>query len=174
MLRRAGLMLLCAALALGLAAETATRSVLCLVLVTEGDSAEGTALYMRYMGIQPELLRSFAPARFTIDRKGFSIEAGGSFRYSAGESEPLERYGRTVLNAVKAEIGAPMPPKVWKSVEVEIKVAELAAGGDAVQPGARAIELAARKLKLKKGQAWIERMELVSPGLIRAVGKFVK
>jgi len=174
MLRRACLMLLCSALALGVAAETTTRSILCLILTTEGASAQGNALYLKYMALQPELLRSYTPTRFTVTRTEFSTTAEGRISYSAQELEPVERYGKTVLNSVAVEfVSAPLP-KVWKSAEVEIKVAELAAGGDAVQPGARAIELAARKLKLTKGRAWIESIELVSPGLIRAKVNFAK
>jgi hypothetical protein len=174
MLRRSLMMVLSLAIALGAGAQGKSRFLVCLVLTTEGASAEGNALFQKYMALQPELLRSYAPLRFELGAKGFSAKAEGNFGYSAEELLPLERYGKTVLSSVKVELKAPPPPKAWKTAVVEFKVAALAAGGDAVQPGARAIELAARQLKLAKGLAWIESIELKSPGLIRATVGFAR
>lgn len=171
--RRAAALAFVLAATLAFAAPT-SRSLVCLVLTTEGGSAEGNALFQRYMALQPELLRSYAPTRFEVGKAGFSAKAEGSFGYSAEEIVPLERYGKTVLGSVKVELKGAPPPKAWKTAVVEFKAAELAARGDAVQPGARAIELAAAKLKLSKGLAWVESIGLASPGLIRATVAFAK
>jgi len=174
-LRLLSLLALALALAAPLGAQAAPgRKVTCLVLVVEGESAEGNALFQRYMGLQPELLRSYAPSRFELTAKGLSVKAEGLLSYEAGGLVEVERRGRAVLSSVEAVIRGAPPPKAWKRAAVELALADLAAAGGAVQPGAAAIEAAARKLKLKRGVAWVESIGLAAPGLIEATVAFAK
>lgn len=174
MLRRSFAALMVAALALAASAQDKSRSIVCMIFTVAGDSAEGSALYQKYMALQPEILRSYLPAHFELGKKGFLLKAQGDFGFSAEDPEPLERYGHVVLNSVKVELRSPPPPAAWKTTVVEMQVADLAAARELVQPGTKAIELAALKLKLKKGSAWIESIERPSPGKIKATVAFLK
>ena len=172
MLRRITLVMLVAAVALFLGAEVKARKVVCLIIMEESGSAEANSLFQRFMGVQPEALRWYAPTQFELTSKGFSASVEGEFGYSAGSFSPLERYGKAVLGKIEVELRALKPPKAVKTVTVELNVDELAASG--VQPAALAIETGARRLGWQKGRAWIEQIELASPGHIRAKVGFAR
>lgn len=174
MLRRSLAALAIAVLALALQAQGSTRQVLCYFITEEGASAEGNALMQRFMGVEPALLRGYAPMSFAKVKDVYSFKVEGEFGYSAEATREVERYGRVVLKSVKAEIRAPEPPRAAKTQLVTLKVADLAAQRGVVQPAQAAVEAAARKLKLKKGVAWIVSMELAAPGLLKAAVGFAK
>lgn len=157
------------AVALGLAAQT--RSVTCLVMVEEGASSEANSLFLRKMFLDPAALQHFAPAAFTFSGGRLKLEAEGTFGYTAATPRLVERKGAMALYEVKAEIRAPAPPRAWKTAVVELRTADLAVGADL---GFKAIEFAARKLRLSGGRAWIVDMGLKSPGLIRAKVAFAR
>jgi hypothetical protein len=60
----------------------------------------------------------------------------------------------------------PYPQNFTTSV-VDIKIADLANTRDVIQPGAKAIELAASRSGLKSGLAWVIGMEMPTRSIIR-------
>jgi len=57
-------------------------------------------------------------------------------------------------------------PKAYKTITVDVKMADLAGTGDLVQPAAKAIELAAAKAGMKSGIAWIVSMKMPTKAAI--------
>jgi hypothetical protein len=174
MLRRGFVALAIAVLACGLWAQDGPRPIVCYFIVEEGASAEANALMQRYMGVEPEILHSYAPTRFELAKGAYSFKAEGEFGYEAEGVLEVARYGNVVLKSVKAALRAPAPPAAYKTQVVALKVADLAAKKGKVQPAEAAIEAAARKLKLKRGLAWIVNMEFKAPGTLQATVGFAK
>ena len=166
------LLSLCALLAaVPAAAQTAApRAVDCYVVVKEGASAEGTQLYLRNMLLEPEMLRTFAPARFTLSGGRFSLAAAAGFSYEAEGPTLVQRSGDYGLYTARAKVRGPAGPWLAKSVAVELKMADLVGpGGEIAQPGLRAIEMAASKTGWPSGLAWVESMSLQRSGSLRVV-----
>ncbi|MBL8968334.1 MAG: hypothetical protein JNG85_15110 [Spirochaetaceae bacterium] len=127
------------------------------------------ALYLERMGGMPEALRSFAPSSFVLDAKGFRLASEGNFGFAAEGTRELGRFGKVTLYALDATIRAAPTPKPGKLVRVSFRATELAAKGGILQPGGRAIELAARREKYTSGRAWIVELELAAGGEIKAL-----
>ncbi len=150
------------------AATSETKEKLCYVLVQEGASAEGTALYLRKMLLDPARLSRFAPTRFKLKPR-FSLETEGSLHgVEAGAPVLVERRGRLALYSLALGIEEKDLPKAQKTIVVEFSLANLARTGDQVQPADRALALAAAKSGLKRGSACVIDMTLSSKGLFRA------
>jgi hypothetical protein len=153
-------------LAATLGAET--REITCFVVVEEGASAEANSLYLRKMGVDPEVLKTFAPSRFTAGPGAFKAIAQGQFSYEAGTPVLRDRAGKLALYEVPLKISAAPPPKAQATVSVRFGFKELASAKGSVQPALRAMQLAAAKAGMKSGIAWIVEMSLVDPGMLSA------
>jgi hypothetical protein len=150
----------------------AERSVKCYVVMKEGASAEGNALYLQKMVIEPEGLKSFAPVAFARTGKVFSVSVNGEFDYSAGSPVIVDRSGRVALYEVPLLLSSGDQPQAapvaFKKVKVTVKLADLAKAQDLVQPSIRAIDLAAASAKMKSGTAWILDMKYAGKGRLEA------
>jgi len=144
------------------------RDATCYVLVKEGASSEGNQLYLQKMGLDPELLSRVAPTRFTFSGKSFDLEASGNFSYEAQTPILVERSGSVVLYSVALKFTAGSFPAALKTVAVSFGLSDIVKGGEAVQPAAKAMQLAAAKAGMKTGMAWIEEMTMPARGEFRA------
>lgn len=153
-------------LALPLSAQA--RGATCYVVVKEGASSEGNSLYLQKMGLDPELLSRVAPTRFNLEGKKFDLEASGSFSYEAETPDLVLRSGSLALYAVALKFTAGAFPKALKTVDVSFGLSEIVRGGEAVQPAAWAMQLAAAKAGMKTGSAWIVEMTMPARGEFRA------
>lgn len=144
------------------------RTVNCFALVAEGASSEGTELYLKNMGIEPEAVRAFVPAHFRLEGGKLSLVEGESdFGYEAGTPRLVARSGKLALYEDEVSVRGPQPPKVSRVLTVDIPFKVLFAGGDIKQPGLRAMEAAAKKLGWKSGRAWIRSMRLKGADTLR-------
>jgi hypothetical protein len=142
-------------------AETAKApvvSITCYVVMEEGSSSEGNSLYLKKMGIEPSLIKLFAPTSFTALDKGVKTQAKGDFAYEAGSPELVTRSKRLALYEVPVRYRASSPPKAKKSVAVDFKLEDLSRTGGIMQPAEKAIALAAAKASMKSGTAWVVEM----------------
>lgn len=157
------------AVSLGAAAPLAQpRSVRCFVVMEEGASSEGNSLYLNKMGVEPALLRLFAPTRFSTGMRGVEMKADGEFSYEAVGIELVARLKRLAVYAVSLRYRAPEMPEAKATVVVDFKLADLARGRLLVQPAEKAIELAAAKAHMRSGLAWVVEMAMPSPQSFRA------
>lgn len=140
----------------------------CYVLVEEGASSEGNSLFLNKMGLDAAALGLVSPTRFSFGTKSSLTRASASFSYESDQPVLVERSGRLALYSVAITYKAEGYPLFFKTVVVEMKFADLRSTKDLVQPGAKAIELAAAKAGMKAGLAWILKMELVDHSRIRA------
>jgi hypothetical protein len=144
------------------------RDILCYVTMEEGQSAEGNSLFMRKMGVDPEAVKTFAPARFSRAMGKFSVRVQGSFAYQAESPTRVARSGRLALYEVPIRIKADPPPKAWKTVKVSLSLAELSKAGGLAQPAVMAMDKAAAAQKLSEGTAWIIEMSHAGKGKLKA------
>jgi hypothetical protein len=149
------------------AAGAKAREATCYVLVEEGSSAEGNALFLQKMGLSPQALGMVAPTRFSFVSGSSFESASGSFSYEASTPLLVDRKGRLALYSVDVKFSAGKLPKVYKTITVDVKMADLAASGDLVQPAAKAIELAAAKAGMKSGIAWVTSMKMPTKSAIK-------
>jgi hypothetical protein len=147
----------------------AQRSIKCYVVMREGASAEGNALYLQKMGVEPEALKSFAPANFSRAGGEFSVSVRGKLSYSAETPVLLERSGSVALYEVAVALRADDPPQAKKRVRVTVKLGDLAKAKELAQPAVRAMDLAAAAAKMRKGTAWIIEMEYAGKGRLEAL-----
>jgi hypothetical protein len=150
------------------------RKIECFVLVELGASAEGNEVFIRNMGFDPEIMRSFAPSRFEVGAEGFRVSSEGAYSYQSESPNLVEKTGKIALYSMRARIKAPSPPNPQKTVKVEMRLADLAAKGTIVQPGLRAIELGARQLGWTSGRAWVIEMKRTGAGKLQAVVGFAR
>lgn len=144
------------------------RDATCYVFVKEGASSEGNSLFLNKMGLPAEALSRVAPTRFSFAAKDFSLEATGNFSYEADTPVLLGRSGELALYSVAIKFQAGPFPKVWKTIDVVFAFKDIVQGGEAVQPAAQAIQLAAAKAGLKSGLAWIVDMRMPTKGNFKA------
>jgi hypothetical protein len=137
------------------------------VLQEEGSSAEGNKLFLDKMLVGGEVLSSLAPTRFDTSSKSFLTRGSASFSYEADTPVPVERSGSWVLYSVALKFKAGPYPLFYKTLTVDITIADLKAGKELLQPAAKAIELAAAKAGLGSGTAWIVGMSMPSPTVIQ-------
>jgi hypothetical protein len=140
------------------AAKAPVISMTCFVVMEEGSSSEGNSLFLKKMGVEPSLIKLFAPTSFITLEKGIKTQAKGDFAYEAGSPELVTRSKRLALYEVPVRYRASSPPKAAKSVVVEFKLEDLARSGGLVQPAEKAIALAAAKAAMKSGTAWVVEM----------------
>jgi hypothetical protein len=138
----------------------------CYVLVEEGNSTEGNSLFLQKMGVEPEILSMVAPTRFSLGPKP-SYERQGAFSYEGSTPVLVERRGRFALYLEAITYRAGPFPAVFRTVTVDVAMADLAASRDLVQPAAKAIELAAAKAGIKTGLAWVMSMDMPTRSAIR-------
>ncbi len=139
----------------------------CYVLVEEGSSSEGNKLYLDKMLVGGEVLSRLAPTSFDTRAKNFLTRGSANFSYEAGTPVPVERSGSWVLYSVDLKYKAGPYPKVYKTITVDITIADLKVGKELLQPATKAIELAAAKAGLSSGTAWIVGMSMPSRAVIR-------
>jgi hypothetical protein len=145
------------------------RDIVCYVVMEEGQSSEGNSLFMRKMGVDPEALKTFAPARFSRSGGKFAATVKGDFAYQAESPTRVARSGRLALYEVPLRIKADPPPKPTKTVKVSLSLAELAKAGGIVQPAFMAMDKAAAAQKMSEGTAWIIEMSHSGKGKLKAV-----
>jgi hypothetical protein len=154
-----------ALVALGASAQAsaqAARSMKCYVVIKEGASSEGNSLFIQKMGVEPELIKSFAPSRFTKSAEGFAFSTQGSFAYQAESPVFIERSGKLALYEVPVRIKAEVPTRGVKKLNVTLRLAD-------VQPDFAAMRAAAAKSGWTTGTAWIVEMKRTGKGLLSAV-----
>ncbi len=149
-------------------ADTTYTDTTCFLLVEEGKSAEGNALFLSKMGIDAEAVSRVAPTRFTVGAKDFLSRVNGSFSYQADSPVLVERSGRLALYSVALKYGVGALPAALKTVTVNFKLADFARTKDTIQPATKAIQLAVAKAGMKSGLAWIVEMDMPSKGSFRA------
>lgn len=162
------LVLIACVLASAQAASVETREVDCFAVAQDSASSEAQALYLQRMGFAPEALRGFALSSFERDSTGFSCHTEGVFGYESDTPAVVARSGGLVLYEVRAKVRSSPPPRAKKTVSVDLRFSELAATGESVQPGIKAIELAAAKAGWRSGHAWILSMKWRGSGVLRA------
>ena len=109
-----------------------------------------------------------APTRFSFSAKDFSLQATGDFSYEADTPVLLGRSDSLALYSVALKFRAGPFPKAWKTIDVAFGFSDIVKGGEAVQPAAEAMKLAAAKAGLKSGLAWIVDMKMPSKGQFSA------
>jgi hypothetical protein len=144
------------------------RSARCFVAIEEGASSEGNSLYLQKMGVEPALLRLFAPTRFSVGAKGIETTAEGEFSYTTVGTELVARSKGFAVYAVSVNYRAAAVPEAKVTVVVDFKLSELVKGRGLVQPAEKAIALAAAKAHMSSGIAWIVEMEMPSSQSFRA------
>jgi hypothetical protein len=144
------------------------RDARCFVVMEEGASSEGNSLYLNKMGVEPALLRLFAPTRFETGTKGIELKTEGEFSYQAEGIELAARSKGLAVYAVNVTYQAAAMPEAKAEVVVEFKLSELAKGSGFVQPAEKAIALASAKAHMRSGLAWVVEMEMPSPQSFRA------
>ncbi len=157
-----------AALLSGAQGAVLSRDVECFAVASLGASSEGQRLYLQGMGFGPEALRGFAPSRFSRGSGKFFSHTEGAFGYEANTPVEVARSGSLVLYKVAATVRSAPPPRAAKTITVDISLRGLAGTGDAVQPGIKAIELAAAKAGWRSGLAWVLGMQWRAPDVLRA------
>jgi hypothetical protein len=140
----------------------------CFVVMAEGASPEGNSLYLRKMGVEPSLLRLFAPTRFRVSPAGVVTSAEGQFSYEAESPQLVVRSRGLAVYALSLRYRAERMPAAKATLVVDFKLSELAAGAGLVQPAEKAIELAAAKARMRSGLAWIVSMEMPTQSSFRA------
>jgi hypothetical protein len=120
------------------------------------------------MGVEPSLLRLFAPTRFSMGAKGIETKAEGEFSYGTVGTELVARSKGFAVYAVSVNYRAAAMPEAKATVVVDFKLLELAKGRSLVQPAEKAIALAAAKAHMSSGVAWIVEMEMPGPQSFRA------
>lgn len=145
-----------------------TRSARCFVVMEEGASSDGNSLYLNKMGVEPAIIRLFAPTRFTIGTKGLETKADGEFSYEAMGIELVERSRGIAVYAVGVTYRAAAMPAAKATVVVDFTLTDLQRGRGLVQPAEKAIELAAAKAHMRAGLAYIVEMQMPSPHGFRA------
>lgn len=149
------------------AAGPKAREITCYVLVEEGDSAEGNSLFLQKMGMDTQALSLIAPTRFSFASVSSFTRTEGGFTYESGQPKLVARKNALALYSVEVKFSVASLPKAYKTVTVDVTMADLAATKDLIQPAAKAIELAAAKAGLKAGTAWILDMKMPTPKAIR-------
>jgi hypothetical protein len=142
----------------GEGAKTQVRSALCYVVMETGASSEGNSLYLKKMGVEPGLLKLFAPTRFTIEGKGIKTQAQGDFAYQAEGPELVVKSKALAVYGVQVKYRAVTPPKAQKTIAVDFTLGDLSGAKGLVQPAEKAMLLAAAKAKLSSGTAWVVEM----------------
>ena len=165
-IRAALVLAVLALLAQSLGAQS--RATTAYVFVKEGASSEGNSLYLNKMGLPAEALSRVAPTRFVIAGKAFSMDASGSFSYEAENPVLVGRSGSLALYSVALKFTAGPYPKGQKTLTVGFSLKDLVKAGEAIQPAAMAIQLAAAKAGMKSGTAWIEDMQMPTKGEFKA------
>jgi hypothetical protein len=155
-------------------AQAAPRDITCYVVMQEGNSSEGNSLFLKKMGVEPEVLKSFAPSRFSRVGGKFSISVEGSFGYEAGTPVLIERSGKLALYELPLRLRADPPPAPAKTVTVTVLLSELAKSGALVQPAQKAMDKAAASLGWTKGIAWIIELRPAGSGKLKAIVGLVK
>lgn len=145
-----------------------SRNARCFVVIEEGASSEGNSLYLQKMGVDPAILRLFAPTRFLMGAKGIETKVEGEFSYEAMGTELVARSNRLAVYAVSVNYRAAAMPEAKATVVVDFKLSDLAKGRSLVQPAEKAIAIAAAKSHLSSGVAWIVEMEMPTPQSFRA------
>jgi len=135
----------------------------------EGASADGNSLFMKKMGFDPELLRSYCPSTFSRGPTGFTTRAQGTFSYQADSPVLVDRSGNLALYEVAVKLRSDSLPKARETVTVTVDFADLRKGRSLVQPSIKAMDYAADKAGLKSGWVWIVSMKRVAPGRLEAV-----
>ena len=149
-------------------AESKAKEAICYVIIEEGSSTEGNSLFLSKMGVDTELLSRVAPTSFALGKEKFLSRASGSFAYQAESPVLVERLGRAALYSVAITFNAGAFPRAQKTVSVSFGLSELESEGGAIQPAAKAIELAAVSAGMKSGTAWIVEMTMPSDGRFNA------
>jgi hypothetical protein len=157
-----------ALLATAACAESKARDATCYVIIEEGSSSEGNSLFLNKMGVDTELLSRVAPTRFSSGNQKFLGQATGSFAYQAENPVLIDRSGRLALYSVAIKFSVGAFPRAAKTIAVTFSLADLEAGGGAVQPATKAIQLAAAKAGMKSGTAWILDMQMPEAGQFSA------
>jgi hypothetical protein len=158
--------------ALGAEPSQPVRDTSCYVVMEEGASSEGNSLYLKKMGVDPEVVKTFAPVHFS--RAGgaaggrFSATVQGSFAYQAESPTQVGRSGNLVLYEVPVRLKADPPPKAWKTVSVSIQLSELSGSSGLVQPSILAMDKASASQKMSSGTAWILDMSYSGKGKLKA------
>ena len=144
------------------------RELTCYVVMEEGASAEGNALFLREMGSDTEVMKNFAPSRFTRSSGTFIATVQGQLSFEAEAPILKGRSGALALYAIPVRLRADPPPAAERQIEVQFSLRDLASGRALIQPALYAMRLAATKAGMKSGLAWIVRMDFVAPRTIGA------
>jgi len=145
------------------------RSAQCFVIIKQGASAEGNALFLRKMALESGLLSRVEPTRFATGPR-FSLTRAGKEELRSQAEEPVlvERRGVLALYSVDFKIEAQKLPRAQKTVTVDFSLADLAKTGDLLQPSDKALLLAAADAGMRSGVAWIIEMQMPAKGQFRA------
>jgi hypothetical protein len=143
------------------------KNATCYIIIEEGASSDASELFIKKMGIEPDLLNRVAPTHFEMRSTDFLYKATGSLSYEAEQPHLVLRSGRYTLYSVSVKYRAGPYPKA-KTIKVSFPFADLIAGGDLVQPADKAIALAARSTRMKSGEAWIIDMSASDSGAFHA------
>jgi hypothetical protein len=144
------------------------REIACYVVMQEGKSSEGNALYLKKMGVDPEAVKTFAPLRFTREGGKFTTTVQGAFAYQAESPTMVDRSGKVALYEIPLRLKADPPPKAEKTVKVTVSLSELSGAGGLVQPSIKAMDKAAAAQKMSSGTAWIIEMSRAGKGKLKA------
>ena len=139
-------------------AKAQVRSTRCFVVMQEGASSEGNSMYLKKMGVEPGLLKLFAPTRFTVEGKSVKTQVQGDFAYQAESPELVVKSKALAVYGVQVKYKAITRPKAQKTITVDFSLGDLAGAKGLVQPAEKAILLAAAKAKLSSGTAWVVEM----------------
>jgi hypothetical protein len=150
-------------------AAGASRNLTCYVVMEEGASADANSLFLKKMGLDPELLRTYCPSSFTRGATGFVTRAQGSFSYQADTPVLVDRSGKVVMYEVAVKLKTDSLPKAMQTVTVSVDFADLRKAKGLVQPAIKAMDYAAEKAALRSGWAWIISMKRVGAGKLEAV-----
>jgi hypothetical protein len=164
----AAVMGLCALLPAGAEGDRVSGSVTCYVAMEEGASAEYNSMYIKNMGLQPELAALVAPVHFEKGKNGFAMKTEADFSYEADQPQRLLRSGRAALYEVDASYTAAALPKAAKKVDVSFTFASLVQKNGIYPVSQKAISLAAAKAGYASGRAWILKLKVDKKGKFSA------
>jgi hypothetical protein len=157
---------LIAAWPLLMSAAPKTQKATCYVVAEEGDSAEANDLYLRMLS-SSQAVAFVAPTRFSFGSGSTFTSVDGSFSFEGGQPSLVDRKGKLALYSISVSFRVDAFPKAVSTPTIDLKIADLMGSSGIVQPGAKAIELAAAKAKLKSGVAWIISMKMPDKKTIR-------
>lgn len=131
-------------------------------ILTDADPAsEAGRLFIDNM-LLSTAAAAFSPQSFSLTAKGLGLATRVARCVQAGALRRVGAAGRFGLYAVELVVTQPPLPHPQREVVVRFSLASLATRGGIVQPGTRAIELAARKAGWASGRAWILDLSLQS------------